>query len=137
MKRKLSCIILALMLSLVSFGAFAAGEDQKAPAQPAQNQTAPAGGAQTGETQAAAQDANAAKSDQAGHRPAVRKVTPHKISLPRLTAHRPAQHKIRLHRLTVHRPARRKIKMHRLMARLLPVHKAQTPSQTRHSPKPL
>ena len=66
MKRKLSCIILALMLSLVSFGAFAAGEDQKAPAQPAQNQTAPAGGAQTGETQAAAQDANAAKSDQAG-----------------------------------------------------------------------
>ena len=66
MKRKLSCIILALMLSLVSFGAFAAGEDQKAPAQPAQNQTAPAGGAQTGETQAAAQDANAAKADQAG-----------------------------------------------------------------------
>ncbi len=66
MKRKLSCIILALMLSLVSFGAFAAGEDQKAPTQPAQNQTAPAGGAQTGETQAAAQDANAAKADQAG-----------------------------------------------------------------------
>lgn len=66
MKRKLSCIILALMLSLVSFGAFAAGENQKAPAQPAQNQTAPAGGAQTGETQAAAQDANAAKADQAG-----------------------------------------------------------------------
>lgn len=66
MKRKLSCIILALMLSLVSFGAFAAGEDQKAPAQPAQNQTAPAGGAQTGETQPTAQDANAAKADQAG-----------------------------------------------------------------------
>lgn len=66
MKRKLSCIILALMLSLVSFGAFAAGENQKAPTQPAQNQTAPAGGAQTGETQPAAQDANAAKSDQAG-----------------------------------------------------------------------
>ena len=66
MKRKLSCIILALMLSLVSFGAFAAGEDQKAPTQPAQNQTAPVGGAQTGETQAAAQDANAAKADQAG-----------------------------------------------------------------------
>lgn len=66
MKRKLSCIILALMLSLVSFGAFAAGENQKAPTQPAQNQTAPAGGAQTGETQAAAQDANAAKADQAG-----------------------------------------------------------------------
>lgn len=66
MKRKLSCIILALMLSLVSFGAFAAGENQKASTQPAQNQTAPAGGAQTGETQAAAQDANAAKSDQAG-----------------------------------------------------------------------
>lgn len=66
MKRKLSCIILALMLSLVSFGAFAAGEDQKAPAQPAQNQTASAGGAQTGETQPTAQDANAAKADQAG-----------------------------------------------------------------------
>ncbi len=66
MKRKLSCIILALMLSLVSFGAFAAGEDQKAPTQPAQNQTAPAGGAQTGETQPTAQDANAAKADQAG-----------------------------------------------------------------------
>lgn len=66
MKRKLSCIILALMLSLVSFGAFAAGENQKAPAQPAQNQTAPAGGAQTGETQPTAQDANAAKADQAG-----------------------------------------------------------------------
>lgn len=66
MKRKLSCIILALMLSLVSFGAFAAGENQKTPTQPAHNQTAPAGGAQTGETQAAAQDANAAKSDQAG-----------------------------------------------------------------------
>ena len=66
MKRKLSCIILALMLSLVSFGAFAAGENQKAPTQPAQNQTAPAGGAQTGETQPTAQDANAAKADQAG-----------------------------------------------------------------------
>lgn len=66
MKRKLSCIILALMLSLISFGAFAAGENQKAPTQPAQNQTAPAGGAQTGETQPTAQDANAAKSDQAG-----------------------------------------------------------------------
>lgn len=66
MKRKLSCIILALMLSLVSFGAFAAGENQKAPTQPAQNQTASAGGAQTGETQPTAQDANAAKADQAG-----------------------------------------------------------------------
>lgn len=66
MKRKLSCIILALMLSLVSFGAFAAGENQKAPTQPAQNQTASADGAQNGETQPTAQDANAAKADQAG-----------------------------------------------------------------------
>ena len=67
MKRKLSYIILVLMLSIVSLGAFAAGEAPKAPVQPAPKQTAQtADGAQNGEMQTtAAQDANAAKPDEA------------------------------------------------------------------------